>query len=337
LIIPTAIYARNFMPINELRSITTFAKTAELGSLRKAAAAQGMTPQAASQALAQLEQHLGVRLFHRTTRSMSLTDEGRQFLEAAQPALAGLQRALQMARHAKEDKAGPLRIVAPRIAQPMLWQLLDAFCRMHPDVQPDVHMDDRIGNWVEDRVDVGFRISQSIAEGLIARRLFPLQLVICAAPAYIAEHGAPSSLNDLAAHRCSVFRHPTTGKVLPWHVKMGDGLVAIDVPPTLCTNDEELETRAVLAGHVIGSLSGIAATPLVRAGLVVPLLTKHVAERSSVFVYFGSRTAQPARVRAFIDHAVASLKDDSAYVMTARELAAAEAKGRKAAAASPRS
>lgn len=74
------------MPINELRSIATFVQTAELGSLRQAATAQGMTPQAASQALAQLERHLGVRLFHRTTRSMSLTDAGRQFLEAAKPA-----------------------------------------------------------------------------------------------------------------------------------------------------------------------------------------------------------------------------------------------------------
>src|SRR5690349_16605070 len=102
------------MPINELRSIATFAKAAELGSLRRAAQAQGMTPQAASQALAQLEQHLGVRLFHRTTRSIALTDEGQQFLEAAQPALTALQRALQGVRHAKDEIAGPLRIVGPR-------------------------------------------------------------------------------------------------------------------------------------------------------------------------------------------------------------------------------
>jgi DNA-binding transcriptional LysR family regulator len=320
------------MPINELRSITTFTKTAELGSLRRAAAAQGMTPQAASQALAQLEQHLGVRLFHRTTRSMALTDEGRQFLEAAQPALAALQRALQTARHAKDEISGPLRIVAPRLTfLPVLWPLLEEFCRLHPDVQPDVHMDDRIGNWVEDRVDVGFRIGPSPAEGVIARRLFPLQLIICAAPSYLARHGAPDSLNDLASHRCSVFRHPSTGKVLPWNVKVGDEVVGYEVAPTLCTNDEELETQAALAGHVMGSLTGIAAAPHIRSGRLVPLLTKHVSQRSSVFIYFGSRAAQPARARAFIDHAVAWLtgKGASAYVLTEKELAAAEANGRK--------
>ena len=201
------------MPINELRSITTFVRAAELGSLRKAAAAQGMTPQAASQALAQLERHLGVRLFHRTTRSLSLTDEGQQFLDSAQPAVVGLQRALQVAKRAKEEIAGPLRIVGPRSAfPPVLWPVLEEFCRLHPDVQPDVQFDDRIGNWVEDRVDVGFRIGSSPQEGVIARRLFPLQLIICAAPGYLQRHGAPDDLNALGSHRCSAFRHPSTGQ-----------------------------------------------------------------------------------------------------------------------------
>jgi DNA-binding transcriptional LysR family regulator len=199
------------MPINELRSITTFAKTAELGSLRRAAGAQGITPQAASQALAQLEQHLGVRLFHRTTRSMSLTDEGRQFLEAAQPALAGLQRAVRMARRLKDDIAGPLRIAGPRSTfLPVLWPLLDEFCTLHPEVQPDVQLDDRIGNWVEDRVDVGFRVGSSAADGVIARRVLPLPLIICAAPTYLARHGAPARLEQLTYHRSSVFRQPAT-------------------------------------------------------------------------------------------------------------------------------
>jgi DNA-binding transcriptional LysR family regulator len=319
------------MPINELRSIATFAKTAELGSLRQAAAAQGITPQAASQALAQLEQHLGVRLFHRTTRSMSLTDEGRQFLEAAQPALVGLQRALHMARQAKDEIAGPLRIVGPRSTfAPVLWPLLDEFCRLHPEVQPDVQLDDRIGNWVEDRVDVGFRVGQSPAEGVIARKLLPLQLIICAAPAYLARHGAPDSLNALAAHRCSAFRHPSTGRVLPWYVKIEDARVEHHVVPALCINEEVLETEAVLAGHVLGLLTGVIAAPHIRAGRLVPLLTRHADDHSSIFVYYGSRTAQPTRVKAFIELAVRRLVNSTAYVLTAKELQSAEAKGRKA-------
>ncbi|HSV58968.1 MAG TPA: LysR family transcriptional regulator [Variovorax sp.] len=319
------------MPINELRSIATFAKAAELGSLRRAAAAQGMTPQAASQALAQLEQHLGVRLFHRTTRSLALTDEGRQFLEGAQPALLGLQRALHMARQAKDEIAGPLRIVGPRSTfAPVLWPVLDEYCRLHPQVQPDVQLDDRIGNWVEDRVDVGFRVGPSPAEGVIARRLFPLQMIICAAPAYLARHGAPDSLLALATHRCSAFRHTTTGRVLPWKVKVEDGLVEHQVVPALCINDEPLETELVLAGHVLGQLTGVIAAPHIRSGRLVPLLTRHVADFSSTFIYYGSRSAQPRRVRAFIDLAVKRLTSNAAYVLGEKELKAAEAKGRKA-------
>ncbi len=319
------------MPINELRSIATFVKTAELGSLRQAAAVQGMTPQAASQALAQLEKHLGVRLMHRTTRNIALTDEGRQLLESARPSLAGLQRALQMARHSKDEFAGPLRIVGPRSTfRPVLGPLLQAYCAAYPKVQPDVTLDDRIGNWVEDRVDVGFRVGASPAEGVIARRLFPLQLIICAAPAYLQSHGAPDRLDQLAEHRCSAFRYQATGNLLPWKVKVGDELVEMDVAPALCVNEEDLETDAALSGHVIALLSGIAAAAHIRAGRLVPLLTAHVADYASVFIYYGSRSAQPVRVRAFIDMAIAQLANKSSYVLTAQELAAAEAAGRMA-------
>jgi DNA-binding transcriptional LysR family regulator len=318
------------MPINELRSITTFVRVAELGSLRKAALAQNLSPQAASQALAQLERHLGVRLFHRTTRSMSLTQEGQQFLEAAQPALSGLQRALQTVRQTKEDFAGPLRIVGPRSTfRPAIAQVLDEFCRLYPEVQPDIQLDDRIGSWVEDRVDVGFRIGVSPHEGVIARRLFALQLIICASPAYVRKFGAPASLHTLASHRCSAFRHPGTGKVLPWRVKAGDAVVDQPVVPALCINDEELEMQEVLAGRVIAQVTGVTAAHLIRSGKLVPLLTQHVADNSSVFVYYGSRAAQPARARAFIDLAVKRLTGNADYVLSAKELTAAERKGVK--------
>ena len=320
------------MPINELRSIATFVKTAELGSLRQAAAAQGMTPQAASQALAQLEKHLGVRLFHRTTRSMSLTDEGRHFLQAAQQPLLGIQRALETTRQAKAGIAGPLRIVGPlSVFAPVIWPLLDTFCRRYPEVQPDVQLDDRIGNWVEDRVDVGFRIGPSPVDGVIGRRLFTLQLIVCASPDYLAQHGMPESLGALATHRCSAFRNPGTGRVLPWYVKNGDELIEHHVVPALTVNDEALETEAVLAGHVIGLLTSVAAARHIRAGRLVPLLLAHVADKSGVFVYYGNRTSLPARVRAFIDVAIELLTDNPAYVLGADELAAAQAAWRSSA------
>jgi DNA-binding transcriptional LysR family regulator len=308
------------MPINELRAIATFAKAVELGSLRRAAQAQGISPQAASQAVAQLEQHLGVRLLHRTTRSLALTDEGLRFLDATQPALATLDRALMHARSAQEEVVGPLRIVGPRSCfAPILMPLLDEFCRQHPDVQPDVRLDDRIVNWVADRVDVGFRIGASPEPGVIGRRLFPMQLIVCAAPAYLERHGVPTSVEALAGHRCSVFCNPRNGQPVPWFLNCDGELVHHPVPPSFVTNDADLELRAVLAGQVVGQLANFTAAPYLRSGQLVALLRPQVSEPMGLHLYYGNRTL-PRRVRAFIELAVARLQDSPAYVVSAAEL-----------------
>jgi DNA-binding transcriptional LysR family regulator len=317
------------MAFNELRAIATFVKAAELGSLRQAALAQAITPQAASQALAQLESHLGTRLFHRTTRRLSLTEEGRVFLHDAQPGLATLQRALHGAQRGREEIAGPLRIVGPRSTMlQVLWPVLDEYARRYPRVTPDVRLEDRIGNWVEDRVDVGFRAGSPPDDGVVARRLLPLQLVVCATPGYVARHGAPASIDDLARHRCSGFRAAGTGKVMPWEFRVGADIVARPVAAEFATNDVDLEARAVLSGEFVGQLIGVTAAPLVRSGQLVPLLAEHVTDHLALYVYYGSRVAQPARVRAFIDLAIERLADNPALFLQPHELAPASARGR---------
>lgn len=317
------------MSINELRSITTFIRTVELGSLSKAAAAQEISPQAASKALGQLEQHLGVRLFHRTTRSMSLTEEGQRFFEAARPSLLGLQQALSGARQTREDLAGPLRIVGPRsVSVAVIGPVIEEYCRLYPEVQPDIQLDDRRSNWVEERVDVGFRLGAAPEEGLIARPLFPMQMVICAAPSYLQRHGVPRSLNDLEAHRCSAFRHSEDGRVIPWRVKVGDGEQDQPVRPAFCTNDEQLELHAVLAGEIIAQIAVPTGAPLIRSGRLVPLLLEHMTDSYQMFIYYGSRQAQPARVRRFIDLAVERLGNSREFVLSREELIQAAAAAR---------
>lgn len=314
--------------INELRSITTFVRTAELGSLSKAAEVQQISPQAASKALGQLEAHLGVRLFHRTTRSMSLTEEGQRFLEAAQPSLIGLQQALAAVRQTREDIAGPLRIVGPRtVLQPILGPVLDEYSRLYPEVLPDVQFDDRVGNWVEDRVDIGFRLGHAPREGLIARRLFPLQLIICASPAYLSKHGVPRQLHDLSNHRCSAFRSSNDGRIAPWRVQVGESLVDQHVPPAFSTNDEDFELRTALTGTIIAQFAAPTAAAHIRAGRLVPVLLEHVSDAYNFYLYYGSRTAQPARVRCFIDLAVERLTDSREFILDNQELTLAHDKG----------
>lgn len=312
------------MSVNEFRAVATLAKAVELGSIRRAASAQGVSAQAASQAIAQLERHLGVRLLHRTTRSLSLTEEGQRFLENTQPALAALDRAFALTREARDDIAGPLRVVGPRSSfAAILSPLLDEFCRINPGIQPEVQLDDSIGNWVQGRVDVGFRLGTSPGGGVVGRLLFPVQLMVCAAPSYLARHGVPKSLEDLAAHRCSVFRHPATGKVSPWFLAVDGGIEHRHMTPAFSTNDTELEVQAVLAGQFIGQLTNLTVASHIREGRLVPVLLQHMSTHFGVYIYYGNRAAMPKRVRAFIDLAVARLHDCPTYVLSDEELALA--------------
>jgi len=137
------------------------------------------------------------------------------------------------------------------------------------------------------------------------------------------------SIAALQSHRCSVFRNPGMGQIVPWRLKMNDDEVQQPVVPAICTNDEILELHAVLAGRVIGQLAGVTAAPYIRAKQLVPLLVEHIPDRYSYFVYYGSRSAQPARARAFIDLAVKRLVDNSEYVLSTKELRAAARSIRK--------
>jgi DNA-binding transcriptional LysR family regulator len=145
-------------------------------------------------------------------------------------------------------------------------------------------------------------------------------MIICAAPSYLLAHGTPSTLDDLAAHRCSVFRHPATGKVAPWYLTVDGKLEHRQMTPSFSTNDAELEVEAVLAGQVMGQLASFSVAGHVRAGRLLPVLVRHMSAHIGLHVYYGSRAAQPKRVRAFLDLAIARLHNCSEYVFADREV-----------------
>lgn len=307
--------------VNEVRAITIFVRAAELGSLRKAAVDQGISPQAASHAVMQLEKELGVRLFHRTTRKLSLTEEGQGLLDSVKPALAVLSSALDDARRSKAELAGPLRVSAPRaMGQVVLWPFFLEFAQLHPHVQLDVQLDDHFTDLISDRADVGFRGGSPPSGGSIARRLLPIQLIVCASPAYIERHGAPRSIDELGAHRCTGYRRANTGKQAPWEFLIGDEIVYRDIATALCVNDTDAETAAVIAGLGIGQLGSFSATAPIRSGQLVPLLVQHVTQREAVYIYYRHRTEQPLRVRTFIDFMVARLVGNRNFYFEPSEL-----------------
>ncbi|HZZ10504.1 MAG TPA: LysR family transcriptional regulator [Paraburkholderia sp.] len=307
--------------MNEIRAITTFVRAATLGSLRRAAVDQGISPQAASHAVMQLEKELGVRLFHRTTRKLSLTEEGERFFDSVQPALSILSTALDDARRAKGEVGGVLRVSAPRsLGMPVLWPHFEAFQKAYPNVQLEVQFDDLFTDLVTERSDVGFRAGPPPSGGSIARRLLPIQLIVCASRDYIERHGAPQTIEELTQHRCTGYRRVNTGKLAQWQFQIGDEIVYRDVPAVVCVNDTELETQAVLSGLGIGQLASFNATAHIRSGRLVPLLTGHISDYGAITIYYGHRTEQPLRVKTFIDFMIERVGGNRDFFLDASDL-----------------
>lgn len=295
--------------MDEMKALSTFVRVVEAGSFRRAAIEQGVTPQAASKLVKQLEVSLGVRLLHRTTRQLSLTDEGQQLLQQARAGLDTLRTAIDGVKASRADQGGTVRVTAPRSTRATLvLPLTAAFLAEHPGTRVDLTLDDQFTDLVAGKIDVGFRSGVTLDRNLVARRLMDIQLLVCASPAYLARHGHPRTWDDLARHTCTGFRHAQTGKQMPWEYWDGDATAYRDVPAAFVTNDVDAEVQAVLSGVGIGQLPSYLAQPLIRDGQLVHLLTRHTSARVGLFLYYPQRSHQPARVRAFIDFAAAWLR-----------------------------
>ncbi|WKB55755.1 LysR substrate-binding domain-containing protein, partial [Eleftheria terrae] len=226
--------------MDELRAITTFVRAAEYGSFNKAAVAQGTTPQAVSKSIRQLEEHLGVRLFHRTTRKSSLTHEGERLFGEVRANLEEMTAAINRARNAVRDDEGLVRISAGSSAgRKVLMPLVRDFAATYPAVAFDLVLEDRVTDSVAERIDVGFQAGNAPSSQVIARRLFAIQQIVCASPAYLAAHGVPRRLAELQGHRCTGYRQPGTGRPLPWEFNVKGEIVFQPMSPFLRCSDPE--------------------------------------------------------------------------------------------------
>ncbi len=309
--------------MDELRAISTFVRAAELGSFNQAALAQGTTPQAVSKNVRQLEEHLGVRLFHRTTRKNSLTQEGQRLFDSVRANIEGLSAALNAARSSARDDEGVIRISAgSSVARKVLVPLMARFGQKFPAIHFDLLLEDRITDAVGERIDIGLRAGNAPASQVVARRLFPIQLIVCASPDYLAAHPCPSEPTDLQQHRCVGYRQPGTGRVFPWEFLVKGETTFQQVRGVVYCSDPETEMQAVVAGMGIGQIDSINATGAIRAGLLVPLLTKYVSNRMGLHLYYGQRTRMPQRVRRFIDFVAEELSGGDDFNLPIAELRA---------------
>jgi DNA-binding transcriptional LysR family regulator len=294
--------------MDELRALRLFHKVADSGSFRQVAVSEGLTPQAVSKSIGQLEQHLGLRLLSRTTRRSSLTQEGEALRRLTWAPLEDLTQALRRVTASAERIAGVVRVSAAPSARHVLAEPLARFCEAHPEVSIEYLSANRFADIVMEQVDVGFRSGLQPQGELVARRLFTVRQLVCAAPAYLARHGTPASPDELRHHRCTGFRHSESGRLLPWEFEEADGtLRTLEVEPFFRVNDPEVELSLVRAGAAIGQIDTLNAGVDLQEGRLIPLFAERASTRLGFYLYYPSRKRLPRRTRAFIDHMTAAL------------------------------
>ncbi len=288
------------------------------GSFAAAAEALDMSQSGVSRSVARLEARLGIRLFDRTTRSVTLTDEGRRLYEQVLPLLNGLEEAAASATEGATAVRGRLRVnVDPFFSRLVLGPRLGAFVESHPDLQLDLITRDQLGDMVADGFDLAVRFGEQRPSTLIARKLSNTRVITVASPAYIKKHGRPLAPTDLECepHRCVKYRDPENGRPFPWEFHRGKKKIVISARGRLVTNDVGTMHGVCLAGHGIAQILELGAEDLLATGRMVDLFPDWPDEVFPLYALYPSRQHPPAKVRAFFDF-IAALTSNPTHEKT---------------------
>lgn len=290
--------------IDIAKAMQAFVAVVDKGNFVSAAEMLDTSTAAISRQISGLESHLGVRLLHRTTRRLSLTDTGQEFYSRAQIILSDIAEAESIAGQAVVQPTGTLRISAPlSYGVHELAHLLTGFRKRYPDLQLDIDLSDRVVDLANEGIDVALRISRSLTSQLIARKLHDIPMIVCATPSYLKKHGHPQTPADLTEHTILNYSYLATGDNWSFTHKHGDE-VLIRVHPTVhATNGELLTTLALDDGGIIVQPDFILNAYLER-GELVPVLSDWSMGTFSLYAIYLSRKHLSAKVRAFIDYMV---------------------------------
>ncbi len=279
-------------------------------SFTAAARELGVSRSAVSQAIRQLEQHLGTALVARTTRSVSLTDAGRRLVEGAAPAVAQLLASLQAAGAQPGETAGRLRLSVPRVAISLVLDpVIPVFRRKHPRVEVELTVDDRLVDIVETGYDAGIRMTEVIERDMVQLRLTAgLRFVVVGSPQYLAERGTPQRPEDLLEHECITFRSPTTGALYAWELERGRRTWRMAVGGGVIANDPSLAATLAAAGLGLTYVAEPSVTQELNTGRLEIVLDEFAAAVPGFFLYYPSRAQRSAPLAAFIETAREVLK-----------------------------
>lgn len=288
--------------MDRFAAMQAFVAVVETGSFVRAGERLGLSATSVSRAVAALEAHIDVRLLYRTTRRVSLTDAGRTYYRYAVDLLADLAEAEAAVSADSRTASGVLRLSAPVTFGVLhLAPLLPRFRQQHPGLTLDLSLDDRITDLVEEGRDLAVRISRELlATTLVARPLTSTQLVVCAAPSYLARFGAPQSPEELGRHQCLLYSY--ADQAGQWAFRAPDGSVHhVAVKGVMIANNGDVLRLAALAGEgIVVQPSFIVGDDLL-SGRLVPLLQDYALPPLKVYAVYPGRRHLPAKVRLFIE------------------------------------
>jgi DNA-binding transcriptional LysR family regulator len=292
-----------------LSGVSVLASVIESGSFTRAADALGLSASGVSRAIARLESRVGVRLLDRTTRSLTLTDEGRRFYEQVGPLLAGIEEAAILASGSAGVVRGRLRVnVDPFFSRLVLAAQLADFLDRYPELSLELITSDAIGDLVADGFDLAVRFGDPPANSLIARKLIETRILTVASPAYLARHGRPSRPEEVTSHACILFRDPVTGHAFDWEFHQDGKVVPVKTAGRLLLSDVGAMHAACVAGAGIAQVMALGVQDLVARGELVELFPDWSGELFQLYALLPSRHHPPAKTRAFIDFCLQSIR-----------------------------
>lgn len=289
-----------------LSNIESFVRSAELGSFSAAARRLSLTPGGVSKNVAKLEASLGVRLFHRSTRSLSLTEAGERFLAEVSSGLETIQAAVSQASGTSEQPAGTLKVaMAMAFGRYYILPLLSEFLRLYPAIKPDWRFDNRQVDLVGEGFDVAIGGGIDLAPGVVVRELAKVHLVLAASPAYLERKFVPQVPADLYQLDALLRFSQSTHRITPWHLKTLAGEQAtVEVPPRITLNDPEALCEAAIAGLGIAHVPMSHVLHYFESGELVRVLPDWYTEKGTLSLYFAAKKHMPVKTRVFIDFIV---------------------------------
>jgi DNA-binding transcriptional LysR family regulator len=288
-----------------LSGVSVLAAVLEGGSLVKAAELIGITDSGVSRAISRLETRLGVRLLDRTTRSVSLTDEGRRFYEEVKPHLDAIEDAAIVASGAVSAVRGRLKVdIDPFFLPLVLAGRLGTFCERYPELAIEFVSSEHIGDLVSEGVDLAIRFGQPRLSTLVSRKLIEAPILTVASPGYIERHGRPGHPSDLRHHRCLQFLDPYSGRPFDWEFVCDAETIEVPTSGPLTFTDPQSMLQECVAGTGVAQVISWGVGGLLAGGALIDLFPAWHGERFPLFAFHPSRKHPPAKVRAFVDFCV---------------------------------